>query len=113
MNAYTSEELLELATTGRLIDPLRVVSTYAQPSNWIGVYDGHDCDGEKYPKVWAWRGPVIVGPELAQNAADRLKSLDEVRHWAQCVLTGLNVGDVQKDSKLHHKLREVMIASRA
>lgn len=37
----------------------------------------------------------------------------EVVAWAQAVLTALNVGDVKSDSKLHLKLREVMIAYRA
>lgn len=35
-----------------------------------------------------------------------------VTHWAQAVLTALNVGDVCKESPLHLKLREVMIAYR-
>lgn len=34
---------------------------------------------------------------------------EEVAHWAQAVLTSLNCGDVAKESKLHLKLREVMI----
>ncbi len=38
---------------------------------------------------------------------------EEVAHWAQAVLTGLNVGDVMSGSPLHLKLREVMIAYRA
>jgi len=37
----------------------------------------------------------------------------EVVSCAQAVLTALNVGDVEKDSPLHLKLREVMIAHRA
>lgn len=37
----------------------------------------------------------------------------EVIGWAQAVLTALNVGAVQSGSKLHLKLREVMIAYRA
>ena len=37
----------------------------------------------------------------------------EVARCAQAVLTALNVGDVQSESPLHKKLREVMIAYRA
>lgn len=37
----------------------------------------------------------------------------EVIGWAQAVLTALNVSNVQSGSKLHLKLREVMIAYRA
>lgn len=44
----------------------------------------------------------------AENAA-----LVEVMHWAQAVLTALNVGDIKSGSPLHLKLREVMIAYRA
>ena len=38
---------------------------------------------------------------------------EEVYHWAQAVLTALNVGDVKKESPLHKKLREVLINYRA
>ncbi len=40
------------------------------------------------------------------------KSLREVASWSQSVLTGLNIGDIQNESPLHKKLREVMIAHR-
>jgi hypothetical protein len=46
------------------------------------------------------------------EARKRADAAEEVAHWAQAVLTGLNVGDVQSGSKLHLKLREVMIAYR-
>lgn len=39
----------------------------------------------------------------------QVTKLEEVLNWA---LTALNVGDVQKDSALHLKLREVLIAYR-
>ena len=43
---------------------------------------------------------------------EQLTEAEEVTHWAQAVLTALNVGDVQKDSLLHEKLRKVMIGYR-
>lgn len=43
----------------------------------------------------------------AENAA-----LTEVMHWAQAVLTALNVGDIKSGSPLHLKLREVMVTYR-
>jgi hypothetical protein len=44
---------------------------------------------------------------------DRTKAAEqEVIRWAQAVLTAWNVGDLQKESLLHKKLREVMIAYR-
>lgn len=36
----------------------------------------------------------------------------DVAAWAQAVLTALNVHDVRRESLLHRKLREVMIAHR-
>lgn len=44
----------------------------------------------------------------AENAA-----LKSVAQWAQATLTALNGGDVQRESPLHQKLREVMIQYRA
>lgn len=41
-----------------------------------------------------------------------VERLEEVMHWAQAVLTALNVGDVSRESAIHKKLREVMIAYR-
>jgi len=58
---------------------------------------------------WNTRAATPI-PEVE---AAQPETVTEVLHWAQAVLTALNVGDVQKDSKLHLKLREVMIAYRA
>jgi hypothetical protein len=44
--------------------------------------------------------------------AEERERAAEVVHCAQAVLTALNVGDVQNDSPLHLKLREVMITYR-
>jgi hypothetical protein len=38
--------------------------------------------------------------------------LEEVGHWAQALLTALNVGDVKCESPLHRQLRKVMITYR-
>jgi len=45
----------------------------------------------------------------AATSAEAVKVIE----WAQAVLTALNVGDVQRESLIHKKLREVMIAYRA
>jgi hypothetical protein len=42
----------------------------------------------------------------------RIGRLLEVMHWSQAVLTALNSGDVFRGSRLHLKLREVLIAYR-
>jgi hypothetical protein len=44
--------------------------------------------------------------------AARLERLEVVMHWAQAVLTAWNISDLMKESLLHKKLREVMIAFR-
>jgi hypothetical protein len=57
---------------------------------------------------------VVENPyvrEIARLTAE-LERLTEVMHWAQAMLTALNVGDVFSGSGLHLKLREVMIAYR-
>lgn len=46
------------------------------------------------------------------EAVEAAKRAEPVVAWAQAVLTALNVGDVQKGSPLHIKLREIMIAYR-
>lgn len=51
-------------------------------------------------------------PDPAEGQA-RSRAEREVFRWAQALLTALNVGDVQSESGLHQKLREVMIAYRA
>lgn len=54
--------------------------------------------------------------ELAEEnrlLRERCERMQEVVSWAQATLTGLNVGDVQSNSPLHLKLREIMIAYRA
>lgn len=47
------------------------------------------------------------------NLTSSAAATAEVVSWAQCVLTALNVGDVQSGSELHLKLREALIAYRA
>lgn len=112
MKPYTQSEILQTALDGKKLDPLRVVATYANPSNWKQVYGGRDSDGREYPCSWAWVGPVIVGYELAELSMPAVDALEDVRNWSQTLLTALNTGDIAKSSRLHLKLREVMIASR-
>lgn len=51
--------------------------------------------------------------EIIQSALTaHATAVQEVIRWTQAVLTALNAGDVQKESLLHKKLREVMIAYR-
>ena len=62
---YTSSELIQLATDIRgpqPLDPMRVLATYADPSNWQSVHARDDRGPRHY---WSWNGPTIVGYELA------------------------------------------------
>ncbi len=79
---------------------------------------GFKLTGRQYDSIEA----LMVGTGVSQEIQDQVKfllseqfhgSTAEVVMWAQAVLTALNVGDVQGDSKLHLKLREVMVAFRA
>jgi hypothetical protein len=60
---YTSGDLIRIVNTIPIppLDPLRVIATYADPDNWEMV----TCNQRGN---WAWRGPVIVGYELAEWA---------------------------------------------
>lgn len=55
---YTSGELMRAAVDGKALDPIRVLATYAEESNWKKVYADQRC-------YWAWSGPTICGYELA------------------------------------------------
>ena len=50
--------------------------------------------------------------QTVASVISRAERAEEVAHWAQAVLTALNVGDVCSGSPLHLKLREVMTAYR-
>lgn len=50
--------------------------------------------------------------ERTYEAKSHVTDLLNVMHWAQSVLTALNVGDLANGSPLHLKLREVMVAYR-
>jgi hypothetical protein len=60
---------------------------------------------------------LVVDESVAKDVRAKVEAaiapLQEVAQWAQATLTALNVGDVAKESPLHLKLREVMIAYRA
>ena len=68
--------------------------------------------GEYLKKSWDDQQTKIT--ELEQKLEERkLEELEKVKVWAQAVLTAMNVGNVERESALHLKLREVMIAYRA
>ena len=67
---YTTNDLLHLALRNSRLDENRVISTYADPTNWIQVYDSGRC-------YWAWVGPMTVGYELARTV-ERDTEVDNV-----------------------------------
>lgn len=71
----TADDLMKMATIGTPIPPLRALATYADPKNWVQLYDGGvkpvESDYEPRACEWAFIGPVRPGYELAQNAIGR------------------------------------------
>lgn len=61
-----------MASLGVLIDPARVLATYANPKNWRKGID------EKTGRcTWIWNGPVICAFELAEWGLEA--TLEEAR----------------------------------
>jgi len=62
---YTKAEIMRLAIGVKPLDPLRVLATYADASNWKQV-NAKDENGQPR-NYWAWAGPTIVGYEFANH----------------------------------------------
>lgn len=71
----TGNDLMQMANTGTPIPPLRALATYADPKNWVQLYDCRDMPPQNgyHPAKceWAFIGPVRPGYELAQNVIGR------------------------------------------
>lgn len=95
-----------------------IESTKADTWNCLRAeVDSDDCDYDEAVSTarflaasWQDVADLIAEVERlrAENAASK-----SVAQWAQATLTALNGGDVQRESLLHQKLREVMIQYRA
>ena len=59
---YTHNDIAKIAVTDMEFDPERILATYANEKNWDKIYDDKGAH-------WCWKGPVIVGFELAQWGA--------------------------------------------
>jgi hypothetical protein len=55
---------------------------------------------------------ILALEDQVDDLRSKLAAAKEVAGWVQAVLTALNVGNVMRESPLHKKLREVMIAYR-
>jgi len=100
---YKSGELIALALNKQPADPLRVIATFGDPSNWVQLYNSNVSPalaegGDDYqPKacMWGWRGPVLPPYELADHCkgAEDLKQevIDEI-----CKMIGFGTGDVSE-----------------
>ena len=69
--------------------------------------------GSLRDKLGARNEEVEALKEQLAARESECKRLTEVYHWAQALLTALNTGDVQKESLIHKKLRQVLIEYRA
>ena len=61
LKPYTNSDLLDIATQGGKLSPLRILATYADRKNW-----GKDNHGPNGRNQWVWIGPVICAFELAE-----------------------------------------------
>lgn len=104
------------------IDDLHATATMLK--EYIGdIFPAPDSDGKKHFGQVMMES-AIEAIEFAEKWVEQHRHqvnvyqaecgrASEVVGWAQAVLTALNVGDVHKESPLHLKLREIMIAYRA
>lgn len=58
---YSAEDLMTAGICGGKIDKDRALATYADPRNWIQIYQNGKCE-------WAFIGPTRPGYELARLA---------------------------------------------
>jgi hypothetical protein len=60
-NAKDKQHIWDCAMSGKPITEKKALQIYARKSNWKRAYFGTP------PKChWVWKGPIIVGPELAE-----------------------------------------------
>lgn len=76
----------------------------------VDHYNAHSAASTAMARM-GMTGDVKPGKMLTEALAENAR-LKEVASWAQALLTALNVGNVEKGSPLHLKLREVMIEYR-
>lgn len=69
-SSLSAGEILQLAQEGKPIPPARALATYADPKNWVQLYDIRAASGEYTPRAceWAFIGPMRPGYELARCA---------------------------------------------
>lgn len=65
----TASDILDMANRGESLPVKRVLATFADPSNWVQIYEGKSVS-EYAPKAceWAFIGPIRPPYELAQHA---------------------------------------------
>lgn len=63
---------LNLVINGREVDYETALRIYANPDNWEGLYDSNG-------KHWVWKGPVIVGWELAAQTISGIFKSESLR----------------------------------
>lgn len=69
--SLTNGELIDLVVNGQSIPATRVLATFADPNNWVQIYNGENHSGyNPKPCEWAFIGPVSPPYELAQKAME-------------------------------------------
>lgn len=110
-NMGYQKDLVEMSS--RLSEALGALKIISQSGSYSipRELDGSD-------QVFTPTAEALVAKKFLSSISNNARLLErdrargDVIHWAQAVLTALNVGDVKKDSLLHEKLREIMIAYR-
>lgn len=90
-----------------------VASADSEPVSYAGCNEFIDISPANQDFLAAsWQDVADLIAEVERLRAENA-ALKSVAQWAQATLTALNGGDVQRESLLHQKLREVMIQYRA
>lgn len=67
-------DLIDISIKGKDIPLPRALATFADPNNWVQVYDCKNSDGAfNADDKWAFIGPIKPPYELAQQAMNGLK----------------------------------------
>lgn len=74
----TASDIVACAVSGVPIAADRTLATFADPRNWVQLYDSKALTGGYEPRAceWAWIGPNRPPYELAQWA---LKEIEEAK----------------------------------
>lgn len=76
LTPLTTTDLIEMGTHAVPIPPERILATFADPKNWVQLYDGESSPISGYKAKaceWVFIGPMRPPYELAQHGIKTLK----------------------------------------